>query len=75
MSESDNDKEPRVTQPITRRDLLNGVPLTAGASVLPDKVLGQDSGPDHSPQGIFLFQGHHATGPSILSTSIDGDAL
>lgn len=54
---SDAEKHPGTAHPITRRDFLNGVALTVGASLVPRELLAQDSGPDSSPQEYFLSKG------------------
>lgn len=44
--------------PIHRRDFLNGVALTIGASLFPmEHLFGQDAGPDSSAEEYFLARG------------------
>jgi spermidine dehydrogenase len=44
--------------PIDRRDFLNGVALTIGASLFPaEHLFGQDAGPDSSAEEYFLARG------------------
>ncbi len=51
-------KKPGGGCPIDRRDFLNGVALTIGASLFPvENLFGQDAGPDSSAQEYFLARG------------------
>ncbi len=43
--------------PIHRRDFLNGVALTIGASLLPEQLFGQGAGPDSTAEEYFLARG------------------
>jgi len=51
------DRELGMDRKITRRDFLNGVALTVGASLLPGSVMAQDAGPDLSAQDPLLAKG------------------
>jgi spermidine dehydrogenase len=51
------DRELGMGSQITRRDFLNGVAITAGASLLSQAVAAQNSGPDPSPLDPLLAQG------------------
>ena len=73
MSESDRDKGLRAGCPIHRRDFLNGVALTVGASLLPfERVLGQGSGPDSSAQEYFLSKGITPSDPNYYPPALTG---
>jgi spermidine dehydrogenase len=52
-----NDRNLGMDSNITRRDFLNGVAVTIGASLIPGAALAQNSGPDPSPLEPLLAQG------------------
>ena len=52
-----NDRNLGMNSNITRRDFLNGVAVTVGASLIPGVGLAQNSGPDTSPLEPLLAQG------------------
>jgi len=61
-----NDRNLGMNSRITRRDFLNGVAVTIGASFIPEAGAAQNSGPDPSalppllPQGITQDNPHLA---------------
>jgi len=57
MNSDSHDRELGMDRKITRRDFLNGVALTVGASLLPGSGMAQDGGPDLSPQDPLLAKG------------------
>jgi spermidine dehydrogenase len=58
---------------ITRRDFLNGVALTAGATLLPfHELLAQDKGADTSALETFLAQGITPQDPRYYPPSLTG---
>ena len=57
MNPDSHDRELGMDRKITRRDFLNGVALTVGASLLPGSGMAQDAGPDLSPQDPLLAKG------------------
>src|SRR3979409_2570531 len=62
----------RMNSQITRRDFLNGVALSVGASLLPSELLGQISGPDPSAQEYFLSKGITQHDPSYYPPGLTG---
>jgi spermidine dehydrogenase len=73
MTNSDNDKKLGMGCPIHRRDFLNGVAMTIGASLLPfEELLGQDSGPDSSAQEYFLARGITQQDPRYYPPALMG---
>jgi spermidine dehydrogenase len=61
------------TPNISRRDFLNGVAITIGASMLPvSDLLGQDAGPDPSAQEYFLSQGITSQDPRYYPPALTG---
>ena len=57
MSPDWRDRELGMDRNITRRDFLNGVALTIGASLVPGSLMAQDPGPDLSAQDPLLAKG------------------
>lgn len=57
MDRDSRDRELGMDRKITRRDFLNGVALTIGASLVPDVAAAQDAGPDLSPLDPLLAKG------------------
>ena len=73
MSESDLDKTFRTKSPVHRRDFLNGVAMTIGASLFPfGELLGQDAGPDSSAQEYFLSKGITPQDPRYYPPALTG---
>jgi spermidine dehydrogenase len=73
MSESDLDKIFRTKCPVHRRDFLNGVAMTVGASLFPfEELLGQGSGPDSSAQEYFLSRGITQQDPRYYPPALTG---
>jgi len=73
MSESDLDKIFQAKSPVHRRDFLNGVAMTIGASLFPlGELLGQDSGPDSSAQEYFLSKGITQQDPRYYPPALTG---
>ena len=73
MNESDLDKTFRTKSPVDRRDFLNGVAMTIGASLFPfGELLGQDSGPDSSAQEYFLSKGITQQDPRYYPPALTG---
>jgi spermidine dehydrogenase len=73
VSESDLDKTFRTRFPVDRRDFLNGVAMTIGASLFPfGELLGQDSGPDSSAQEYFLSKGITQQDPRYYPPPLTG---
>jgi spermidine dehydrogenase len=73
MTECDDDKKLSMRSPIDRRDFLNGVALTIGASLFPfEDLLGQDSGPDSSAQEYFLSKGITQQDPRYYPPALTG---
>src|ERR1700749_4765122 len=58
--------------PIHRRDFLNGVALTIGASLLPADLFGQGSGPDSSAEEYFLARGITQQDPRYYPPALNG---
>lgn len=54
---SARDRELRMQCPVTRRDFLNGMAATIGASLLPFSDLSQEKGADPSGQEPLLAAG------------------
>jgi len=61
-----------IDRQITRRDFLNGVALTVGASLLPGELLAQNSGPDPSAQEYFLSKGITQQDPRYYPPQLTG---
>ncbi|HXW91130.1 MAG TPA: FAD/NAD(P)-binding protein [Terriglobales bacterium] len=57
MNPEGRDHELGMDRKITRRDFLNGVALSLGASLVPGDWLAQDAGPDLSTQDPLLAKG------------------
>ena len=57
MTSDWRDRELGMDRNITRRDFLNGVALTIGASLVPGGLMAQDAGPDLSAQDPLLAKG------------------
>ena len=58
---------------ITRRDFLNGVALTVGATLLPaGKLAGQDSGPNASTEEALLAAGINEQDPKYYPPALTG---
>src|SRR5580704_6127962 len=73
MSESDLDKTLRTKFPVRRRDFLNGVAMTIGASLFPfSELLGQESGPDSSAEEYFLSKGITQEDPRYYPPALTG---
>lgn len=73
MNKPDDDKKLGMACPIDRRDFLNGVAMTIGASLLPfEELLGQDSGPDSSAQEYFLSKGITQQDPRYYPPALMG---
>jgi spermidine dehydrogenase len=66
------DRELGMGSRITRRDFLNGVAITIGASLLPAGVLAQDSGPDKSAQDPLLAAGITPKDPRYYPPALTG---
>ncbi len=68
-----HDRSLGMDRQITRRDFLNGVALTAGASLLPlESLLAQESGPDASTLEPFLAQGITQQDPRYYPPALTG---
>jgi spermidine dehydrogenase len=73
MNKSDDDKKLGMGCPIDRRDFLNGVAMTMGASLLPfQELLAEDSGPDSSAQEYFLSKGITQQDPRYYPPALMG---
>ena len=73
MNKSDNDKKLGMGCPIARRDFLNGVAVTIGATIFPfEELLAQDSGPDSSVQEYFLSKGITQQDPRYYPPALTG---
>jgi spermidine dehydrogenase len=73
MNKSDNDEKLGTARPIDRRDFLNGVAMTIGASLLPfEELLAQDAGPDSSAQEYFLSKGITQQDPRYYPPALTG---
>jgi spermidine dehydrogenase len=70
---SDNDHKWGMGSSITRRDFLNGMAVTAGASLLPfTELLAQDKGADTSALETFLAQGITPQDPRYYPPALTG---
>jgi spermidine dehydrogenase len=59
--------------PIHRRDFLNGIALTIGASLFPmEHLFGQDAGPDSSAEEYFLARGISQQDPRYYPPALSG---
>lgn len=73
MNKSDNDKKLGMGCPIHRRDFLNGVAMTIGASLFPyEELLGQEAGPDSTAQEYFLARGITQQDPRYYPPALMG---
>ena len=73
MNKSDNDKKLGMGCPIARRDFLNGVAMTIGASLVPfEDLFGQGSGPDSSAEEYFLSKGITQQDPRYYPPALTG---
>jgi spermidine dehydrogenase len=73
MSQSPGDKRPGMGCPIDRRDFLNGVAMTIGASLFPlEELLGQNSGHDSLAQEYFLAKGITQQDPQYYPPALTG---
>ena len=73
MTGSDNHEKLSRRCPIDRRDFLNGVAMTIGASLFPfEELSGQDSGPDSSAEEYFLSQGITQQDPRYYPPALTG---
>jgi spermidine dehydrogenase len=75
MSKNEHDARERelgMGRRITRRDFLNGVAVTIGASLLPAGALAQDSGPDASAQEELLAKGITQQDPRYYPPALTG---
>jgi len=70
--DSKRDKELGMERRITRRDFLNGVAVTVGASLVPVGALTQDSGPDASGQDPLLAAGITQQDPRYYPPALTG---
>jgi spermidine dehydrogenase len=67
-----NDRNLGMDSNITRRDFLNGVAVTVGASLIPGVALAQNSGPDPSPLEPLLAQGITQNDPRYYPPLLTG---
>ena len=73
MSEDSRDHELGMDRKITRRDFLNGVAITLGASLVPGAgLLAQNKGPDRSAQDPLLEQGITPRDPRYEPPNLTG---
>ena len=73
MSEDSRDRELGMDRKITRRDFLNGVAVTVGASLVPGAgLLAQNKGPDRSAQDPLLEQGITPRDPRYEPPNLTG---
>jgi spermidine dehydrogenase len=73
VSKSDHDNKLGMGSPIDRRDFLNGVAMTIGASLFPfEELLGQDPGADPSAQEYFLSKGITQQDPRYYPPALTG---
>jgi len=73
MSQSHDDKKLGMGCPIDRRDFLNGVGVTIGASLFPfEELLAQGSGPDSSAMEYFLSKGITQQDPRYYPPALTG---
>src|SRR5437660_2729050 len=75
-----NDKELGMDRSITRRHFLNGVAVTAGASLLPPHMLaalqhdlGPEKSPDYYPPALTGLRGSHVGAFEVAHSLRDGD--
>jgi spermidine dehydrogenase len=68
-----DDQKLGMNRPITRRDFLNGVAVTAGVSILPfGELLAQDKGADTSALEPFLAEGITQQDPRYYPPALTG---
>lgn len=67
-----NDRNLGMDRNISRRDLINGVALTIGASLTPAALRAQNSGPDTSAQEPLLAQGIMPSDPRYYPPALTG---
>ena len=73
MSQCPRDKKLGMGCPIDRRDFLNGVAMTIGASLFPfEALLGQDAGPDSSAPEYFFSKGITQQDPQYYPPALTG---
>jgi spermidine dehydrogenase len=73
MSKDSRDRELGMDRKITRRDFLNGVAVTVGASLVPGTgLLAQNKGPDRSAQDPLLEQGITPRDPRYEPPNLTG---
>ena len=78
-SDNANDKDLGMHCPITRRDFLNGIAVTAGASLLPPHLIGALQGvdpeqsPDYYPPALIGLRGSHVGSFEVAHAVRDGD--
>ena len=78
--DKDNDKALGMDRSITRRDFLNGVAVTAGASILPPHLaaalqhdLAPEKSPYYYPPALTGLRGSHAGAFEVAHSLRDGD--
>lgn len=76
----DNDKDLGMDRGITRRDFLNGVAVTAGASILPPHIaaalqhdLDPEKSPSYYPPALTGLRGSHVGAFEVAHSLRDGD--
>jgi spermidine dehydrogenase len=69
---SAGERELGMRRRITRRDFLNGVAITVGASLLPAGALAEDAGPDASAQEPLLAAGITQNDPRYYPPALTG---
>ena len=76
----DNDKDLGIDRGITRRDFLNGVAVTAGASILPPHIaaalqhdLDPEKSPGYYPPALTGLRGSHVGAFEVAHSLRDGD--
>jgi spermidine dehydrogenase len=67
-----NDRNLGMNSRITRRDFLNGVAVTIGASLIAETAAAQNSGPDPSPLEPLLAQGITQDNPQYYPPLLSG---
>jgi len=79
-NDKDKDKELGMDRRITRRDFLDGVALTAGASLLPPHLLAAlqndldpEKSPDYYPPALTGLRGSHVGAFEVAHSVRDGD--
>lgn len=75
-----DDKELGMDRSITRRDFLNGIAVTAGASILPPHItaalqhdLDPEKSPDYYPPALTGLRGSHVGAFEVAHSLRDGD--